>query len=200
MQKEIHNTEKGILTSVSKGSHKSFESLFNSYSDFIFHYAFRTLRSKEEADDIVQQTFVQIWKSRTKLPEVRSFKDYLFVISKNLILARLKKIQKERSLGNDLKFRIEISHNRIEEDLIYSDFEKMARFAIASLPPQRSVIFHLRKEEGYTYSQIAKRLSISENTVRASLYQSMRHIRNYLSLHADITFITIMLMVRYLVF
>ncbi|MDN5204372.1 RNA polymerase sigma-70 factor [Fulvivirgaceae bacterium BMA10] len=193
MQKGKQNTEKNILTSVSKGSHESFELLFNNYGDFIFHYAFRTLRSKEEADDIVQQAFVQVWKNRTKLPEIKSFKDYLFIVSKNLILARLKTIQKERSLGNDLKFRIEISHNRTEEDLIYSDFEKMAKQAIASLPPQRSVIFQLRKEEGYSYSQIAKRLSISENTVKVSLYQSMQHIRNYLSLHADLTFILIAL-------
>ncbi|MDN5213623.1 sigma-70 family RNA polymerase sigma factor [Fulvivirgaceae bacterium BMA12] len=180
------NTEKNILASVSKGSHKSFEFLYNKYSHMVFGYAFKSLKCRSEADDIVQQTFVQIWRNKDKLRNIHSPKDYIFIVSKNLIFKRLRSVMKSELLSEELKLYIELSHNRNEEDLIYSDLEKIAKEAIESLPKQRKLIFKLSKEMDYSQEEIAEKLSISKNTVKESLRKAYSHIRSHLSSKTDI--------------
>lgn len=180
--------ERELITALSRGCHRSFESLFHQYKDFLFHYAFRVLRSKDEADDIVQKTFIKLWQGKSRLTNIRSLKSYLFTVTRNLVLDHLKKVSKEQILKDDLKLRIEISHMKPEADLIYANLEKIAHQAIESLPTQRKLIFKLNRESGFSYHEIAAQLNISENTVKVSIYKSLNHIRSHLSTHTDLSF------------
>ena len=154
----------------------------------VFRYAYKSLKCKSEADDIVQQTFIQIWQNKDKLKNIHSPKDYIFTISKNLIFKRLRYILKSELLSEELKLNIELSHNRSEVDLIYSDFEKIAKEAIELLPKQRKLIFKLSKEMNYSQEEIAEKLCISKNTVKESLRKAYIQIRTHLSVKADVVF------------
>ena len=188
MQKSRLENEEKLKIAVSSGCHKSFELLFHQYKDFLFHYSFRVLRSKEVADEMVQKTFIKLWQGRSRISNVLSMKGYLFTIIRNLILDHLKKVSREQILKDDLKLRIQISHMKPEEDLIYADLETIAHQAIESLPTQRKLIFKLNRENGFSYHEIASQLNISENTVKVSIYKSLNHIRSYLSTHTDLSF------------
>lgn len=188
MQKSQVENEEKLKDLITKGCHKSFESLFHQYKDFLFHYAFRVLRSKEVADDMVQKTFIKLWQGKSHISTIDSLKGYLFTIVRNLILDHLKKVSREQILKDDLKLRIQISHMKPEADLIYSDLEAIAHRAIESLPTQRKLIFKLNRENGFSYHEIASQLDISENTVKVSIYKSLNHIRHYLSTHTDLSF------------
>lgn len=188
MQKKRPENEEKLKDAIGKGCHKSFELLFHQYKDFLFHYSFRVLKSKELADDMVQKTFIKLWQSRSRVSNVLSIKSYLFIIIRNLVLDHLKNISKEQILKDDLKLRIQISHMKPEADLIYSDLETIAHQAIESLPTRRKLIFKLNRENGFSYHEIASQLNISENTVKVSIYKSLNHIRHYLSTHTDLSF------------
>ena len=188
MQKIQPENEGKLKEAIGKGCHRSFELLFHRYKDFLFHYSFRVLRSKEGADDIVQKAFIKLWQGKSRISEISSLKGYLFTITRNLILDHLKKVSREQILKDDLKLRIQISHMKPEADLIYSDLEKIAHQAIESLPTQRKLIFKLNRENGFSYNEIASQLDISENTVKVSIYKSLNHIRHYLSTHTDLSF------------
>ena len=184
---QVENEEK-LKDLISKGCHKSFELLFHQYKDFLFHYAFRVLRSKEVADDLVQKTFVKLWQGKSRVSSVVSLKGYLFTVIKNLVLDHLKRVSRDRLLKDDLKLRVQISHVKPEADLIYSDLEAIAHQAIESLPTQRKLIFKMNRENGCSYHEIASQLNISENTVKVSIYKSLSHIRRYLTTHTDLSF------------
>ena len=188
MRKSQLESEAKLKEAISRGCHESFELLFHQNKDFLFHYAFRVLRSKEAADDMVQKTFIKLWQAKSKVSNVNSVKGYLFTILRNLVLDYLKKASREQSLKDDLKLRIQISHLKPEADLIYSDLEKIAYQAIESLPSQRKLIFKMNRENGFSYNEIASQLNISENTVKVSMYKSLNHIRHYLSTHTDLSF------------
>ncbi|MBT33282.1 MAG: hypothetical protein CMO01_26775 [Thalassobius sp.] len=196
MEKGNHTTENALLNSVSKGSHKSFELFYNEYSKLVFGYAFKSLKCKSEADDIVQQTFTRIWENREKLAEIRSPKDYVFIISRNLIFSRLKLKFKDESLSEELKLNVQLMRQRAcDEELIYSDIEKIAKAAIEALPKQRKLIFKLSKEQHYTQDEIAEHLSISKNTVKESLRKAYQQIRKDLMLEPDFTMLISFLIV-----
>ncbi|MDN5202165.1 sigma-70 family RNA polymerase sigma factor [Fulvivirgaceae bacterium BMA10] len=198
MGEERKNTEKNILVSISKGSHKSFELLYKKHSQMVFRYAFKSLKCKSEADDIVQQTFVQVWQNKEKLKDIHSPKDYIFIISKNLIFARLRVVLKNELLSEELKLHMQLRHNKSEEDLIYSEIKKIAKEAIESLPKQRKLIFKLSKEMDYSQDEIAEKLCISKNTVKESLRKAYGQIRTKLSVEADIVFSILILLFYFL--
>ncbi len=194
MGKRTENTEQDILTSVSNGSHKSFEIIYKNYHSLVFQQAFKALKCKSEADDIVQQTFVQIWQYKEKLANVRSLKSYIFIVSRNLIFSRLKTMFKNESLSEALKINLQVSHNKCEEDIIYADLEKITKEVIETLPKQRKLIFKLSKEMEYSQEEIAEQLSISKNTVKESLRKAYKQIRAKLSLETDIVLHTVILL------
>ena len=196
---QVENEEK-LKDGISQGCHKSFELLFHQHKDFLFHYAFRILKSKEAADEMVQKTFIRLWQGKARISSVVSLKGYLFAIARNLILDHLKKVSREQVLKDDLKLRIQISHIKPETDLIYSDLKAIASQAIESLPTQRKLIFKLNRENGFSYHEIASQLNISENTVKVSIYKSLNHIRHYLSRHTDLSFALIFWMELFFTF
>lgn len=192
------HTNQPSLEAISQGSHESFAQLYNGYHKLVFAYAFKSLKCQSEADDIVQQTFKQLWEHRKKLARVESIKDYIFIVSRNLIFAHLKAKMRHETLSEELKIRVQLLRQReSDEDLIYADFEKVVKVAVAALPKQRRLIFELSKEKNYTHDEIAAYLSISKNTVKESLRKAHGQIRKHLAIDTDL-FLSISLLAAYI--
>ena len=80
----MHNLQdKRLINRLKAGDNEAFEHLFKKYNQKLFNFCYRMLRSKHEAEEIVQNTFLKIWENRNTLDENYSFSSLLFKITQN---------------------------------------------------------------------------------------------------------------------
>ena len=187
MLTDPNHSDQELLQGLVTGCERSFEVLFKKYHGYLYHYSFRVFRDRCTADEIVHQTFIKIWDGKEKLANIKSIKSYLYAVNRSLVVDELRSISRDKRLAERLAHRIVSSHNAVEEDVIYHDLQEIAQQAIEQLPPKRKQIFKLSRQHGFTHKEIARRLNISENTVKVSVHRSLQQIRDYLLLNADIS-------------
>jgi len=173
--------EKDLLIAISNGDSHSFELIFKHYASSLGRYAYRVLEDKDVAEDLVQDVFINVWLNKEKLANVNSFKDYIFILSKNRILNELKKKAKNYLKNCTVESIIEtiqedgdiILEWKLEREQIYNQLNS----AIEKLPAQQQRIIKLAKIEKKSYQQIAEILNISIETVRKHLFLAYKTLR-----------------------
>lgn len=165
MQKTI---EISPLTSVS-----AFESFFKSNYDTFCRFAFTLTQSKEEAEELVQASFVKIWEKKDELENASGIKTYLYNSIKNSFL------NQQRHMG----VRHNFANNQTTEDHVnQSDFDlnDQINIALDTLPEKCRLIFEKSKFEGMKYKEIADELGISVKTVENQMGKALKLMRAYL--------------------
>lgn len=149
-------------------------------------------KSPSESEDILQETFLKVWYMRETISPDKSFKSFLFTISRNLIIdsfrAKINSIDFEIFLENNSLRSLE---NSIEEKMNYDDFLKLLSIAKQKLTDKQRLIFELKQEKGYSNVEIAESLGLSEKTIRNQLSIIISIIKK------DILFFVIPLFIPY---
>lgn len=174
-----------LIKGVRESDLDCFKQLFSLYKVKLFNFSYRHLRSREDAEEIVQDTFVKIWENRSALNIDLSFNSYIFTIAKNLILNKIRRRVSEPSMFDSVEEH-SASDESTEDGILYRDMELVAQRAISSLPAQRQLVYNLSRREGLTYEQIGMQLGISSRTVEAHLRKALKSIREFLCTHADV--------------
>lgn len=185
----IHPDESELLRQLIAGDAPSFRRIYEHYQGKIFLFALRLIKSKSEAEDIVQEVFVRIWENREKIKIEKNFNNYILTITKNLILDRMKKAAFDKTIQQKIYQSMQALKNIAAEQLIEKEMASLHHQAIARLSPQKKIVFMLSREEELSYEEIAEKLGVSKNTVRNQMTDSLKSIREYLSGHPDIAFI-----------
>ena len=145
----------------------------------LFRFARRMLDHTEEAEDVVQETFIRLWNRRDKLDEYRSVEALAMITTKNLCLDKIKarrypveNMENHRQFVENLPSETKADH----ADLIYGIHQ-----AIKLLPEQQQIIIHLRDIEGYEFEEIAAIVDMNENAIRVALSRARKKIRELLT-------------------
>lgn len=158
---------------------KDFNNKVYPLRDKIFRFAKRMLEQTEEAEDMVQEVFIRLWKNREKLDEYRSLEALAMITTKNLCLDKIKVRKFPVESWNDQRQFIETIPSETPPD--HSDLIFGIKAAMNSLPEQVRLIVHLRDIEGYEFDQIAEILGMKENAVRVSLSRARKRIREIMT-------------------
>ncbi|MCG8386923.1 MAG: RNA polymerase sigma-70 factor [Cytophagales bacterium] len=180
-----------FILSLKEGREEAFRALYRQYQSKLFRYCFRFVKSKDLADDLVQTIFVKIWTKRKTLVAGHSFDAFLFRVAKNVIFDYFRGHAAESSFVETLYERIQWVHNHPEEQILYNDLQNVVREVVDQLPEQRRKIFRMSREQGMSYDEIAKSLSISPNTVKEQVARALRFIREQLVVQADLSLILV---------
>jgi RNA polymerase sigma-70 factor (ECF subfamily) len=137
------------------------------------------VRSREDAHEIVNDTFMAIWDMRNDLIEGQSLKPLLYTIVRNKSLNWLKKKKIEL---NDFDFAYEVASDQVSAiDLLQAkETEQQVHRLIEKLPPKCRQIFVLSRREYMSNKEIAAVLEISEKTVENQITIAIRFIRQNL--------------------
>lgn len=172
-----HSVDKHIIARLKSGNVEAFRSIFNMFSTRIFYFCNKLLPTKEEAEDIMQKTFMALWEQRELLDENKDILKYLYSIARNNTYQAFRKhlaIQDSISEQNNIN---KLSQNNTEEQIDFSETQNIIFKIIEKLPPKRKEIFKLSRIEGLTYREIAAKLNISENTVDTQMRKSLEFLR-----------------------
>lgn len=183
----MNNEEAKILNELKQGNKAAYEFLFRTYYIPLCIYAQRYLKRKDLAEDIVSDTFFNIWKNRRKIEIRLSLNAYLYqAVSKNS-LNHLRKKKKEQSLedyhltqsgDSDIFFKTD---TEIPSDVLYiKELGEKIREGIEKLPPQQQTTFKLKRYEDRKNKDIAEIMGVSVKTVEMHFSLALLSLRNHL--------------------
>lgn len=176
-----YSDDKLIIKKLKEGDVLSFDYIYNKFHKKVYYFAISYLKNKEEAEDVVQEVFMNLWKYREQINEYYVFSKYLFKITYN---ATCKKFRKQASNKKQLEEVLQnfiIEDNSTNLDIEYNNLLETANLLIEKLPSRQKEIFLLSIKEQLTNEQIAQKLNISKKTVDNYLAMAKTFLRKSLS-------------------
>ena len=173
--------EKSAIISLKKGNVSAFELIYQQNWSVLYSYAYNILRNKMVCEEIVQETFLSIWKRRESLGVTTSLKGYLLTAVKFQVLnyIRSEKVRKEYAIIYTT-FEKTLYDNSNEEHIHLSDLEHLVEREISKLPNKCQQVYRLSRNEHQSIKTIADMLNISHKTVENHLTQALKQLRSSL--------------------
>lgn len=181
-----NHSEKLLVSELKSGNEKAFRKLFDLYYQDIYGYSISILKSKEAAEENVQDVFMKVWLHRENLNPEQSFKAYIFTIARNQAFNILNKAANDVLLKEEIFYESQKSHEYGDYAIREEDCKKLQKQAIRQLPPKRKQIFKMSRKKGMTYEEISQELGISINTVRNQMSKALESMRVFFHLHDEI--------------
>ncbi|WP_372775083.1 RNA polymerase sigma factor [Mangrovibacterium sp.] len=177
MTKQINISEKVLLSALKNDDVEAFDMLFREYGKRLFHFAFGYLKSREEAEEVVQEVFLKIWRKRKQLKVELSFKSYLFKIAYHHILELFEQTNRKQQYRNQLLDETVSFDDDSNERLNYQMLLDKVEILIQKLPPRQKEILLKRKKKGISVKEIASQLNISPKTVENHLTEALKNLK-----------------------
>ncbi len=169
-----------ILDRIKQSDEQAFKLVYDELAPAIFNTAMLFLKQEEEAREIVQEVFIKLWDKRQSLSEIGSLKDYLFILTRNLVFDYFGKKARNKKLLSLIAHlqqnSISNADHLVEEHL----YNQLLHSAIQKLPPQQRKVYVLSKNEGLDYDEIASQMSLSRNTIRKHLELANYFVRQFI--------------------
>ena len=187
------HTDGELLALLCKDNTAAFAELYSRYRHETYRYILTLVKVPDLAEDLVQDVFIKIWDVRRRLEIRQNFRSYLFRVCHNSAVDLNKQIASNRQLFNQL-----ISHYQSVTDIEPYSQEQLLRYdalveqALNSLSPQRRRIYEMVRKEKKSYEEVANELSISPNTVKTHVAQTLAFLRNYISRHVNLSLLILL--------
>jgi len=154
--------------------------LYDMYGGMAFGLAHRTLGATSEAEDVVQEAFLALWRQARRLDPARGLKSYLLTIVHNKAIDRLRQRGRraETALDNAGPIQAESGDPVVFADLIAD--RDLVRTALDSLPKEQRQTVELTYFGGLTTTEVAERTRVPIGTVKSRLRLTLGHMRRRL--------------------
>ena len=169
-----------LITTLKAGDITAFEMLFRTYYQPLCNYAYTFVQDRDEAEEIVQSTFLNVWEKRDSLSIHTAVKPYLYAMVRNACLNVLKH-EKVKQQHVALEMAVaERSVESVARTVMATELETKIYQAMDKLPEQCRLVFKLSRFEELKYAEIAEQLNISIKTVENQMGKALRIMREQL--------------------
>lgn len=172
--KEVSET---VFLDFKAGYSKAFRSVFDMYHQTVLQHAYGFCHNREEAEEIAQDTFTQLFGYRQKIQDGGSILPFLYAVSKRIAISHFRrKVIREEALEHIEKVSVRNSYDT-QESVLAKELNDSLDSIINELPQQQQKVFVMNKMEDLSYQEIADRLAVSKNTVRNHLAVATKTVR-----------------------
>jgi RNA polymerase sigma-70 factor (family 1) len=165
-----------LISLLQDGDKEAFTEIYNRYWDKLFYKAGKKLNDLAEAEEVVQDLFLDLWQRRKTLTVTGELKFYLAAALKYRVINLQAKHRRAKlyalQAGRDLS---QMEHST-EEWLAQNELQERLSSAIAALPEKCRLAFELR-DAGLSQKQIAEKMQVSENTVKTHIGRALKILR-----------------------
>jgi len=169
-----------LITTLKSGDITAFEMLFRTYYQPLCNYAYTFVQDRDEAEEIVQSTFLNVWEKRDNLSIHTGVKPYLYAMVRN---ASLNVLKHEKIKQQHVTMELAVAERSVESvtrTVMASELETKIYKAMDKLPEQCRLVFKLSRFEELKYSEIAEQLNISIKTVENQMGKALKIMRDQL--------------------
>ncbi|OQY28035.1 MAG: hypothetical protein B6244_08830 [Candidatus Cloacimonetes bacterium 4572_55] len=181
-----------LILKTQRGELGAFEELVRRYEKMVYSLAFQMLNNHDDADDVLQDAFVKVYKSLINLKNPSAFLTWLHRIVVNLSIdfARKKNRwvelhEQAEELDDDMPL---ISLWPTNPELIYKNRKLMelVQEAVMELPPRQRAVIILHEVKGYSKKEIGRILKCPQGTVRSNLHYAREKLKKRLEKHINL--------------
>lgn len=168
---------------VRAGDHGAFAEVYDRYNLVLLSHAYGKLGNREEARDVVQETFTQVWQRREYIDPDKNLSGYLYTAVRNLVLNCFahRKVKDNYHLSMEEFAAAGSSYQTTDHLIREKQLAEAIRREIEELPARMRHVFKLSRREHLDHKEIASRLRISEQTVSSHITHALRILRARLS-------------------
>jgi RNA polymerase sigma-70 factor (ECF subfamily) len=173
-----------LMLRVRDGDQASFGLLLERHRGSVIHFLYRMVQSRAVAEELAQEVFLRVYKSRSSYEPSAKFTTWLFRIATHLGLNSIRDGRKEsrqESLDQETSEgtvrQVADGAPNVEQELVYEVKLREVRQAIESLPAKQRAAVLMHKYDELEYAEIASVLSCSESAVKSLLFRAYEHLR-----------------------
>ena len=170
--------ENSLLLKVAAGDSVAFAEIVRQRWQKVLQHALTFVKSYQVAEELTQDVFIQLWEKREKLTDVKSFDNYLFIVSRNLIITHIRKKLVETSTLKEQK--LEEMFFKPDEQFEFQELESIIQEGADLLSEPRRSVFLLSRIEGRDSDFISAELGIAKRTVRWHLAEALNFLRTHI--------------------
>ena len=180
-----------FIENLRSGNQAAFSLLIDDYQQKVFHTCISYVPNKEDAEDIAQEVFLEVYKSIGKFKENSKLSTWIYKICTNKCLEFIRKknakkrlVFMQRILGNEIpldktNFFTEFNHPGIL--LEHKEQSETIYLAINTLPESQKTVFTLAKLDGKTYQEIAEITGKSMSSVESIMFRAKKNLQKKLA-------------------
>ena len=173
-----------LMLRVKEGDGASFGLLLEKHRSPVVHFLYRMVQNQAVAEELAQEVFLRVYRSRSSYEPTAKFTTWLFRIATHLALNSLRDGKNERlqeRLDRDSAEmparQVPDSRPSVEQTMVYQARLEEVRQAVAALPEKQRAAVLMHKYEEMEYSQIARVLRCSESAVKSLLFRAYETLR-----------------------
>jgi RNA polymerase sigma-70 factor (ECF subfamily) len=179
VDKKMIEFDQANVALLKKGDIEAFNQIFYAYSSKLYHFAYGYLKSKEDAEEMVQEIFSKIWDKRADIKEEYQFRSYLFSIAFNYV----RKHFRSKALIDkyvDFAKTYDQKTEQTQEEIDYASLKSMIDHLVEKMPEKRKSVFIKSRFEGKNAKEISLEMNISQSTVENHLAKALYFLRQHL--------------------
>ena len=173
---QMHQNIESLLAS--QKTEAAFNLIVNSYSERLYWHIRRMVTDHDDADDVLQNTFLNVWRALPKFRQDANIYTWLYRIATNEALSHLRK-KKTHTSFEDVANTVQ---KNLEADTFFEGDEAQAKLqaAVAALPEKQKAVFTLRYFEEMPYKEMAEVLNTSEGGLKAQYHHAVKKIEAFI--------------------
>lgn len=192
----MERTEALLIENLREGDMTALAILVEKYKRLVYRIAIQITRNHEDADDVMQDTFLKVYESIHSFRKEATFETWLYriVVNHAMNVVKRRKRRRETSLSatSEMEIRPDLRRtadlaNNPQLNAEKEELQKWVTQAVDSLPVKHRTVVILHEFEGLTHPEIASILNCSEGTVRSRLHYARRRLRDLLKPYVEPT-------------
>ena len=183
-----------LISRVNGGDYGAFERLVRKYEARVYHHCLKFLNSQEDAEDVLQETFLQAYRSLSGFRGEAAFSTWLMKIATNNCLMRIRKRKKVDIVSIDKPIDYDGSH--LPREIVdwsknpslmsaNDEIREVLDYTISLLPEDKRVVLILKDLEGFSNIEIGEMLGMSVAAVKSRLHRARLFMRDALSAYFE---------------
>ena len=177
----MRENEERYVAALKEGSREAFTMLYNLYADRLYSFALVQTKSKQMAEDVVQDTFLKLWNNRTNLNCYGNVQALVFTMARNLIIDAFRRQVANIDIEAYFKLHEALpSTASPEESLYFNETKEHLEQAKAKLSNKECKIYEMSREQDMPIKKIAQTLNLSPQTVKNYLSSTLKVFRSQL--------------------
>jgi len=180
------NSEQQLIDQLKDETTKqvAFRSIVTLYKERLYWHIRKIVLDHEDADDILQNTFIKVWRNIDSFRAESGLYTWLYRIATNESLTFLNQKKKKSFRGGDEEVNDYLIEN-IQADPYFNgdELERKLQEAIALLPEKQRLVFNMRYYDDIKYQDMEKILETSEGALKASYHHAVKKISDFIKKH-----------------
>ncbi|MEM1127399.1 MAG: sigma-70 family RNA polymerase sigma factor [Bacteroidota bacterium] len=180
--------DRALVERALAGDESAYRSLMEKYTNALYHHILRMVRTKQEVDDLVQESFIKAFGALGSYSTKYAFSTWLYKIATNHTIDYLRKkklptfsIDKPmQTKEGELEYELPDTTYRPDRHIVADQRRSLIQDAIDNLPPKYYRVIVMRHQQEKTYDEIARELDLPLGTVKAHIFRARELLNKYL--------------------